>query len=676
MIASEIMLPPHAPEIYLDRATLWNAVESCEKHPKAQLAYSFDIAMQNELTLEENMELARKFVQEQFVAKGMIADLAFHSPEKEDGGIPNPHFHVMTTMRPLNPDGTWGQKQRREYLLDEDGNRIRDKNGDYMFNAVHATDWHEPETLEHWREQWAAAVNTKFEEKGLDVRIDHRSYVRQGLDLIPTVHEGANVRQMEAKGIRTEKGELNRWIKATNRLMQDVRKKIKALFVWMAEVKEELSKPQTPSLADLLIAYYNQRNAGAWSNKARTGNLKQFVETVNYLTENKLLTLEDLQERLSSVSEEFEALSGSMKKKSARIKELQELIREGENYQRLKPVHTELNNIKFKKQREKFETSHDAELRLFYAARRILKEKLDGKPIALKAWKQEYAQLKTEYAELSPQHKPLREEVIRLRQVQNAVDTALRRREHLNVFEAVKQSVTTRQAASFYGIRVGRNGMVCCPFHNDRTPSMKVDSRFYCFGCGASGDVIDFAALLHGLGKREAAVRLAKDFGVSYEKPGNAPPDRKRHNRSQPRQKSAEQRFQETERYCFRVLCDYLRLLEHWKTAYAPQPQDAIWHPLFVEALQRISYTEYLLDILLYGEIEEKAALIAAQGKEVLRLEQRISELAAGNAGSGQKDDGHNGTGANTGRNPGNIRGDAERRREEQHPKLPDGVPA
>ena len=113
----------------------------------------------------------------------------------------------------------------------------------------------------------------------------------------------------------------------------------------------------------------------------------------------------------------------------------------------------------------------------------------------------------------------------------------------MNVFEAVKQSVTTRQAASFYGIRVGRNGMVCCPFHNDRTPSMKVDSRFYCFGCGASGDVIDFAALLYGLGKREAAVRLAEDFGVSYEKSGNASPDRKRHNRSQPRQKSAEQRF-------------------------------------------------------------------------------------------------------------------------------------
>ena len=402
------MLPPNAPEAYLDRAALWNAVEKCEKHPKAQLAYSFDIAMQNELTLEENMELARKFVQEQFVANGMIADLAFHTPDKEKGGIPNPHFHVMTTMRPLNPDGTWGQKQRREYVLDEDGNRVRDKNGDYVFNAVHTTDWHEPETLERWREAWSVLCNGKFEEKGLDVRIDHRSYVRQGLDL---------------------KGELNRWIKATNRLMQDVRKKIKALFGWMAEVKEELSKPQTPSLADLLIAYYDERNAGAWSNKARTGNLKQFAEAVNYLTENKLFTLEDLQERLSFVSGEFETLSGSMKEKSARMKELEELIRHGENYQRLKPVHTELNTIKYKKQREKFEEAHGADLRLFYAARRILKEKLDGEPIALKAWKQEYAQLKTEYAELSLQHKPLREEVIRLRQVQNAVDTALRHRE-------------------------------------------------------------------------------------------------------------------------------------------------------------------------------------------------------------------------------------------------------
>ena len=190
----------------------------------------------------------------------------------------------------------------------------------------------------------------------------------------------------------------------------------------------------------------------------------------------------------------------------------------------------------------------------------------------------------------------------------------------MNVFEAVKQSVTTRQAASYYGIRVGRNGMACCPFHNDRTPSMKVDSRYYCFGCGASGDVIDFAASLHGLGNRDAAVS--------------------------------------------------------WKIEYAPQPQDAAWHPLFVEALQKNSYVEYLLDILLFGEMEEKAALIAEQGKEVVRLEQRISELTASSAGSSYADDGRNGTGADAGRNPGNAGGDAERRREEQHQELSDSVPA
>ena len=87
----------------------------------------------------------------------------------------------------------------------------------------------------------------------------------------------------------------------------------------------------------------------------------------------------------------------------------------------------------------------------------------------------------------------------------------------MNVFEAVKQSVTTRQAAEHYGIHVGRNGMACCPFHNDKTPSMKLDRRYHCFGCGADGDVIDFAAALYGLGKKEAAVQLANDFGLSYE---------------------------------------------------------------------------------------------------------------------------------------------------------------
>ena len=163
MIFSEIVLPDNAPSEYKDRATLWNAVEKAGSGKKAQLAYSFDIALQNELTMQENIALARRFVREQFVAKGMIADLAVHSPEKE-GGIQNSRFHVLCPIRPLNPDGTWGNKQKRVYKLNENGERIF-KNGKPMFDAVPTTDWGKRETLEAWRAAWVAMVNEKLSEK-------------------------------------------------------------------------------------------------------------------------------------------------------------------------------------------------------------------------------------------------------------------------------------------------------------------------------------------------------------------------------------------------------------------------------------------------------------------------------------------------------------------------------
>ena len=186
VICSEILLPSHAPPSFSDRETLWNAVEKVERGKNAQLAYSFDIALQNEFSMEENIELARRFLLEQFVSRGMVVDFAVHSPDKEDGGIQNPHFHVMCPIRPILPNGKWGNKQRREYLLDEDGNRIRDEAGNDMFNAVPTTEWGKPETLEFWREQWAQLCNARFAEKGLDCRIDHRSFERQGVEQIPT----------------------------------------------------------------------------------------------------------------------------------------------------------------------------------------------------------------------------------------------------------------------------------------------------------------------------------------------------------------------------------------------------------------------------------------------------------------------------------------------------------
>ena len=192
-LSVQTLLPcPRRPQPkYQDRQTLWNAVENAERGKDAQLAYSFDIALQNEFSLEENIALARQFLLEQFVSRGMVVDFAVHQPDKEDGGIPNPHFHVLCPIRPIREDGKWGFKQRRVYRLDGDGNRILDSKGKPLFDAVPTTDWGRPETLEHWREAWAEMCNAKFEEKGLPCRIDHRSYLRQGLDLLPHRPRGA-----------------------------------------------------------------------------------------------------------------------------------------------------------------------------------------------------------------------------------------------------------------------------------------------------------------------------------------------------------------------------------------------------------------------------------------------------------------------------------------------------
>lgn len=195
----------------------------------------------------------------------------------------------------------------------------------------------------------------------------------------------------------------------------------------------------------------------------------------------------------------------------------------------------------------------------------------------------------------------------------------------MNVFEAVKQSVTTRQVAEHYGIRVNRNRMCVCPFHNDKHPSMKVDRRFHCFGCQADGDVIDFVAKLYGLSGKEAAMKLTKDFSVSYDAKGHDPPTI----RPAKRKISEELRFYQAEQRCFRVLSDYYHLLGKWKQDYAPKPEDVQWHPLFVEALQKRDYVGYLLDILLSGTVEEKAALIAEHGKEVIQIGKRIQEFTA-----------------------------------------------
>ena len=174
----------------------------------------------------------------------------------------------------------------------------------------------------------------------------------------------------------------------------------------------------------------------------------------------------------------------------------------------------------------------------------------------------------------------------------------------MNLFENVKVAVTVRQAAEHYGLKIGRGDMVCCPFHNDRTPSMKLnEDYFYCFGCGATGDVIGLTARLFNLSNYEAAQKLAYDFGIDPDKPPAAAALRK------PKYPLAKA-FQREGLHCQRVLCDYLNLLENWKVQHAPKSPDDTIDDRFVEACQTLDYIKYLTGILTVGDLEERVAVV------------------------------------------------------------------
>ena len=188
----------------------------------------------------------------------------------------------------------------------------------------------------------------------------------------------------------------------------------------------------------------------------------------------------------------------------------------------------------------------------------------------------------------------------------------------MNLFETVKAAVTPRMAAERYGLPIQQGGMVCCPFHADRTPSMKLnEDYFYCFGCGATGEVIDLAARLFDLSKYEAVQKLAADFGISGEKPSVLAKLKRGKTQA------------EAERHCFRVLRDYFGILQDWKEHCAPQsPEDPI-DPRYAEACHMLERIGNMLDILACGTPKERAEVVADLQKDdrLMRMEARNRQI-------------------------------------------------
>ena len=206
IVDTEIMLPANAPPEYADRQVLWNSAEEVEKQWNSQLARRFVLTFPREVPLEHYPQMVQEYCMEHFVSKGMCCDFAIHDPDPPGH---NPHCHVMLTMRAMDEHGKWLSKSRKVYDLDENGERIRLPSGRWKSHKEDTVDWNEQYHGEEWRHGWEVVQNRYLEMVGSPERVDLRSYERQGLDILPTVHMGAAVTQMERRGIETNIGNLN-----------------------------------------------------------------------------------------------------------------------------------------------------------------------------------------------------------------------------------------------------------------------------------------------------------------------------------------------------------------------------------------------------------------------------------------------------------------------------------
>lgn len=214
----------------------------------------------------------------------------------------------------------------------------------------------------------------------------------------------------------------------------------------------------------------------------------------------------------------------------------------------------------------------------------------------------------------------------------------------MTIFQQVKESVTARQAALQYGLKVKRNGMVCCPFHNDRHPSMKVDKGFYCFSCGAKGDVITFVERFFHISPLEAAKKLAEDFNIPIEKhTANRCKNTRKKKNPERTDYQYEQAFEKWEQYCLRILSDYLHLLEEWKVKFAPTQPEEDCDDRFVEVCQKKEQINYYLEILLDGELSDRIDFLLEKGIEVKHIEERMGKYRRDNEEENERGGSDNG---------------------------------
>ena len=417
---TEILLPQNAPQEFVNRSILWNSVEKIEKSKNSQLAREIEVALPKELGREKQINLVREYVKENFVKVGMCADIALH--DKNDG---NPHCHILLTMRPLNEDKTWGAKSKKEYILDENGEKVKLKNGNYKTRKINTTDWNEQDKAEEWRKAWADITNKYLEENSIQDKVDHRSYQRQGIEQIPTIHLGVSATQMEKKGIATDRGNINREIKHQNAILREISRRIKALLNWIRgigkeeKVENENIKSTLPSKENLLEIFENLIRKNADNNNS---DLEKYIESYQLLKEKNITSINQLKESITNLRDKNYKTTRALKDTEKKIDEKTQLIDQSEKYLKHKDTYKAYTKLKKNKQ-DTFYNEHTAEIILFESAKKHLKEHLgESKTLAISKWKSELATLKKEKDSLYSQIIDIRKEVEQAESARNCID--------------------------------------------------------------------------------------------------------------------------------------------------------------------------------------------------------------------------------------------------------------
>lgn len=382
VVFSTILTPPHAPPELTDRNALWNSVEKAETRYNSQLARRVVMALPKEIPREHQIQLVREYCEAQFVCKGMIADIAVH--DKGDG---NPHAHILLTMRPVDEKGNWAPKGRMVYDLDENGQKQKTAKGNWKCHKEPTVDWNDRKYAEIWRHEWEGLVNRYYTENGLEERVDLRSYERQGIDTVPTVHMGPAVTQMEKRGMVTIVGTLNRDIKEYNSARRSLTRSIRTITAQLEELnrrREDAAIQAFPfdrprDLMELIIAYYGIRSNErlSWSRyaqrKGTVRDLQGMIDCYTWLKKNGIGTVETFNVRFAQLRDEIKAITDGIDAMEKERRSLEAWHKHLTNRKKYRSIFEQYAGKMFKANKERFAEEHKEDLDKYRAAVRYFK---------------------------------------------------------------------------------------------------------------------------------------------------------------------------------------------------------------------------------------------------------------------------------------------------------------